>query len=61
MLRRSLSHAAHTQTMQVKLGGSVTQEEAPFRPRREEEGDGGGEDTRNHGMQRGMSKGGSLA
>lgn len=41
----------------------MTQEEAPFRPCREEEGDGGGggEDTGNHGMQRGMSKGGSLA
>lgn len=36
----------------------MTQEEAPFRPCREEEGDGGGggggEDTGNHGMQRGM-------
>lgn len=64
----SPSHTLQTRTVEahrrnMRVWHRDTREEAPFRPHREGEGDGGGggEDTRNHGTQRGMSEGASLA
>lgn len=62
------THTIHDSTTvrQVKVAGTMTAKEALFGPCGGEEGEGGGvgvgvEDTKNHGMQRSMSKGGSLA